>query len=177
MRISESVTQLAPWRPAINPETADLQRTLDLRFEVVMRAMLELRRLVNGKLGLGFPDEALTNGQPDNLHVSWVRVVLDGAGDLGVATTITHNLNLPATVVATGNRPNVCWFPARWLYGDLTGANAAPAAPGANPGLTVLFKMGDTVTANAIQLRFYSNLVPTATEPISFDLLITPAVQ
>jgi hypothetical protein len=177
MRISESITQLAPWRPAVNLETADLQRTLDLRFEVVMRALLEVRRLVNGKLALGFPDEALLNGQPDNLHVSWVRVVLDGAGDLGVATTVTHNLNLPVTVVATGNRPNVCWMPARWLYGDLTGANPAPLAPPANPGLTVLFRMGDTVTANAIDLRFYSALVPIATEPITVDLLMTPAVQ
>jgi hypothetical protein len=86
-------------------------------------------------------------------------------------------LNLPVQTVATGTLPNVTWPVVRFVHGDKTGANAAPAAA-ANPAHNDLyFRMGDTVTADAIQLRVHSGLTLGATTPLNIDIFFHPAVQ
>lgn len=109
---------------------------------------------------------------------SWVSLTLTATTG---SVTCTHNLDIPTTSVTgaggTANLPNVRWLLFGLEYGDRTGTNAAPAAPGA---FTVNFlkMVNATVTRDAIDLRYaVSGFVPSATAPLSVTLYFVPAVR
>jgi hypothetical protein len=103
----------------------------------------ELSQLLKGHLDFGTPDSALgTHGTPGNINGQWVRQTVTA---LNTAVTCTHNMNVGT---AGTNIPNVGWLIFYWEHNG-TGASGADSPPGA------LFRTGDVVTANSIQLRFY----------------------
>ena len=143
----------------------------------------EIRTHLAGQLSLGAPIEMqgtteTTTQRSGNIRGSWVELTLTAA--TGTATC-THNLNIPITSVTgagdTANRLNVRWFIVGAEYGDRTGTNAAPVAPG---GFSVtLLKMSDaTVTADAVDLLYAVNgFIPSATQPLYLSLFFIPAVR
>lgn len=142
----------------------------------------QLEAIINGELDFGYPDDGTGAQQLLNLRGAWVTVTLTSSAELGTGAsspiTFTHNLNLPVQQNAAGDDlPNVTWPIMRVVYGDKTGANAAPA-PGANARHTSIhFNLGDSVTADAIQLRVHSGLTLGATTPLNIDVFFHPAVQ
>ena len=143
----------------------------------------ELRLALTGQLSFGAPTEMQGTTETSvqrigNMRGSWVELTL--TAPTGTATC-THNLGIPITSVTgagdTANRLNVRWFIVGMEFGDRTGTNAAPAAPG---GFSVnLVKMSDaTVTTNAVDLLYAVNgFIPSATEPLYLSLFFIPAVR
>jgi hypothetical protein len=142
----------------------------------------ELLRLFSGNLSFGVPigsDGASETGPvAGHIRGAWVEKTLTAATG---STTFTHGLNIPVIAVTgagdTANRLNVRWFLVGAEYGDRTGTNAAPAAPG---GFSVnLLKMSDaTVTPDEVDLRYAVNgFIPSATNPLYLSLYFIPAVR
>jgi hypothetical protein len=180
MQSPETVQINIPFPLTNDRQLDEVLRVVAARDEALLRELIETRRVLNGRVGFGFNDVAGGELSTDNVEGVWARVTLNDPAQLGAATTVTHNFGLP--VISSGggtpnNLPNVRWWPMAWLYGVLDGSAAAPAAPGANPGLSVMFRIGDTVGADSLQLRFYSSLVPAATSPLTVDLYLIPAVR
>lgn len=148
-------------------------------FESLRRQVAVNRHAINGGIEFGNPVDLQSN-----IDGRWVTVSITNANQLGTGAgapvTVTHNMNIPPTLIPgqAYYGPNVRWVVKNVTFGDKTGANAAPAAL-ANPlDLTdVLFNLGDTVTADAIDLRFYADagFAPSATQPLTFDLYIIGA--
>jgi len=140
-----------------------------------------LEAIMNGELDFGYPDDGAGAQQLLNIRGAWVSVSLTNANQLGAGVgapvTFTHNLNLPIQTIATGQLPNVSWPVVRFVHGDRTGANAAPAAAANQAHSSLYFRVGDTVTANAIQLRVHSGLTLGATTPLNINVFFHPAVQ
>lgn len=142
----------------------------------------ELQRALTAQLSFGTPIEVQgtteTGQRVGNMRGSWVEATITApTGTL----TCTHNLGIPVTQVTgagdTANRLNVRWFIVGAEFGDRTGTNAAPAAPG---GFSVnLLKMSDgTVTSNAVDLLYSVNgFIPSATQPLYLSLFFIPAVR
>ncbi len=156
-----------------------LQKGYDL--EALVYRVAQLEAILNSEIDFGYPDDGTGVQQILNVRGSWASASLTNANQLGAGAgapvTFTHNLGLPVQTVATGTLPNV--RPVAWLFthGDKTGANAAPAAV-ANPAhVSFHFRMGDVVTADSIQLRVHSGLVPLAAEPLRVEIFFHPAVQ
>lgn len=137
-------------------------------------------RILNGELSPGAPEDEAGAAYSDNMRGKWARAVLTNVNQLGNGAgspvTFSHNLNLPLVVVPgrAYNQRNVIPWVIAWVFGDRTGANAAPAAT-ANPAHNTLhFRLGDTVAANSIQMRVHSGLPITATEPLTVDVFFIP---
>lgn len=152
------------------------QTYLEDRFE-------ELYRRLTAQISFGVPINVDSLGNEVGQKVSevrgsWVELTLTAASG---TTTVTHNLNIPITTVtgagSTANRLNVRWFEVGMEFGDRTGANAQPAAPG---GFTVQFMhMGSSaVTPDAVTLQYaVSGFLPSATAPLYVSLFVIPAVR
>jgi hypothetical protein len=135
--------------------------------------------LVSGQISIGEPiapspdpatptalDALRPNGVKGHMLGSFVQVSI-GTGDLDVAFTCTHNLNIP-NKVAGGL--NVGWVIVRAEHNG-TGA-------GVTSSISVNYETGDTVTANAIDLRFYANArTVNDANPIVFTLWFFPATR
>lgn len=138
----------------------------------------ELLRLLSGNLSFGVPLDENDRQLAGNIRGAWVEKTLTAATG---STTFTHNLGIPVSAVTgagdTANRLNVRWFVVGAEYGDRTGTNVAPSAPG---GFSVnLLKMSDgTVTADAVDLRYAVNgFIPSATAPLYLSVYFIPAVR
>lgn len=141
-----------------------------------------LARILDSEVGFGYPDNGSGSPRRANIIGAWATVVLTSTNDLGTGSnsplTFTHSMGLPVnTVPTTGDSyPNVRIAGMTVVRGDRTGANAAPSAT-ANPDhVSVHFLLGDTVTADAIELRVHSDITPSSTHPLTIDLFLTPAV-
>lgn len=162
------------------------QKLTDDQREVLGRTAVALKGMVNWLEGvslqlnqevdMGVPDDGSGTPSRGNIRGQWVKVTVTSG--LGGAFTFTHNFNLPLVVVPgrAYNHPNIFWSCMRVVYGDRTGTNGAPAAGGATAHTSVYFRYGDTVTANAIDLRVQSDLTAGATTPIEVALYIHPGV-
>lgn len=150
--------------------------------EEVRAHLSKLAQILNGELDFGYPDDGTGAQQVLNIRGGWASASITAAAQLGAGgsapVTFTHNLDLPVVLNANSDpRPNVRPFSLFVSHGDATGTNAPPAAT-ANPAHTsVHFRFGDSVTANAIELRVHSSLAPSATQPINIDIFFHPAVQ
>lgn len=153
----------------------------DYDVESLIYRVRVLESILNGEIDFGYPNDGTGVQQLLNVRGAWVSVSLTNANQLGTGAgapvTFTHNLNLPVQTVATGSLPNVRPFCVFFTHGDKTGANAAPAAVANQAHNSLHFRMGDTVTADAIQLRVHSGLVPTAVAPLLVEVFFHPAVQ
>jgi hypothetical protein len=122
----------------------------------MVKAITELTRVVDRDIEFGNPqnpydDQSTTlagagtptthNGSVQNIRGQWVEVEFSAAD---TAVAFTHNLN---SDVAVAGEPNVRWI----VFGLEHDGNTADAAS----TLSVSFETGDTITANAIQLRLY----------------------
>ena len=115
----------------------------------------EITELLSGQVSIGEPvafdyltggvDALRPNGTTGNIHGSFVYMPVIQAD---VAVTYTHNLNIPNKGGA-GPPPdlNVGWIPVRIIHNGNT-VNAAST-------ISVNYEIGDAVTANSIQLRWY----------------------
>jgi hypothetical protein len=142
----------------------------------------DLLTLLTWQIGFGAPIDLDPTGAQAGQHISqirgsWVTVSLTAATG---TVTLTHNLNIPPTSVTggggTANLPNIRAIPMWKVYGDRTGATAAPAAPG---GFEVDFlqMVNGTVTADAIDLLYSVNgFTPDATHPLQVTFFVLPAV-
>ena len=115
------------------------------------------------------------NGTTSNIAGSWIESALTVSGLTTV--TCTHNLYLDSpqyTVPVTGE-PNCRWLPFGVMH-DGTGKDAT-----SRMAVDVAF-MGDTVSANAIALRFNLQLFGTAitigsSNPVLVTLFFTRATR
>jgi hypothetical protein len=121
------------------------------------------------------------NGLLSNIAGSWVEIALEATGMTEAACA--HNLYLTNdqyTVPVTG-QPNCRWLVFGVMHdGDVGGA--APADAGTRLGVDVSFVGGDTVAANAINLRFnlrVDGLRPTidGDHPVLVTLFFTKATR
>jgi len=127
----------------------------------------EVADTINGQISIGEPlatladgtgglDTLRPNGVKGHLLGSFVDVEI-GTGDLAVAITCTHNLNIinkgTTPLAESGNESdlNVCWVIVRTEH-DGTGPPVNVDTISCN------FQTGDTVTDNSIQLRFHAVL-------------------
>ena len=133
--------------------------------------------LVNGGISIGEPlawdvltgavDLLRPNGVKGHILGDFVQVEV-GFKDTGdwIAVTCTHNLNIPNRVAGG---LNVGWTPVRFEHDGNT-VDAAST-------ISVNYRTGDTVTANAIDLRFYASgtRVVSDAHPIIATLWFFPA--
>lgn len=157
-----------------------MQQNYDV--EALTYRVRQLEAIINGELDFGYPDDGDGVQQLLNIRGAWVSVTLTNSNQLGAGAgapvTFTHSLNLPVQTNAAGDDlPNVTPVIVRVVYGDKTGVNAAPAAAANQAHTTLHFSMGDTVTADEIQLRVHSGLTVGATTPLNIDVFFHPAVQ
>lgn len=153
-------------------ETA-LLRVISNRMDGLVRPLNNRLQQIDTELDIGNPGFGSIPQVKGNLAGDWASAVLTS----GSLATFTHNLNLPVVPVPgqAYNQCNVTWL-YRVIYGDRTGANAAPAAPAANVHATLFFRLGDAVTANSIELRVATGLTLSATTPLHIDCRFFPAV-
>jgi hypothetical protein len=148
--------------------------------ESIVKAVTEVTRVVDGEIEFGNPqnpydDQSTTlagagtptthNGSVQNIKGQWVEVEVSAAD---TATTCTHNLN---QTVAVAGEPNVRWI----VFGFEHDGNTADAAS----TLSANFETGDTITADAIELRFYvgGTRVVDGDHKLKVTLFFIPAVQ
>lgn len=163
------------------PEEASQRgEELDRRLGRGVQSLLQRYELLGGildsEVGVGYPDDGTGKPRTANTQLHWVRVVITGG--LGGAFSFAHNWNIPPQPVPGRlfNFPNVRWGGVCFTHGDRTGTNGAPAAA-ANPAhCSVYFRLGDSVTANAIELRVHSNLTVSAAAPLVVEIPFSPAV-
>jgi hypothetical protein len=125
---------------------------------------------INGQISIGEPvseDTTLKpNGVKGHLLGSFVEVVI-GTNDLNTAMTCTHNLNLSVW----GTDLNVGWIIVR---AEHSGTGAA-----VNSTISCNFQTGDTIGANAIELRFYADTrtVTDGADALTVHLWFFPATR
>jgi hypothetical protein len=152
--------------------------------ESIIKGVTDVSRVVDGEIEFGHPqnpydDQDTTlagagtptthNGSVQNIKGSWVEITL-GTGDLAGtgAVTCTHNLNIP--VINT--EPNVRWIVMGWkVETDIVVAD--------DTSLSVFYDETDaaSITADAMPLRFGSNLTVTDANPVDVCLFFIPAVR
>lgn len=144
----------------------------------LIQEMIFRFRSINGRLGFGSPSTA-TGGVLDNLEGSWVSVQLTNADSSPSIKTCSHYLN---ETVVTGDAggttvyyPNVTWLLARVTHGDLTTANAPPAAGTAVGVLWPFFNIRSSCTADTIDLTFEWTGTIAANQPVLIDLFFMRA--
>lgn len=157
-----------------------MQREYDI--ESLVFRVRQLESILNGEIDFGYPDDGTGTQQLLNIRGAWAKTSITnvnqfGAG-AGAPVTFTHNLNLPVQTTSRGDTlPNVRPFGWFFTHGDKTGVNAPPAASINVSSCTFHFKLGDAVTADAIQLRVHSGIVATAIAPLLVEIFFHPAVQ
>jgi hypothetical protein len=159
--------------------------------EELAEAVLEIQRILTGRVGLGDPGEGAavarrtiggTNTRPpqsagrgDNILGSMVEVTLTVPTDLNVNLVVQHNLNLPAPASNAGRdqRLNVRWVVCGARYQN---DNYAANLLGVGNSFAVLYADGE-VTANSIDLRFYTTLSSLGNPELIITLFMMPASQ
>jgi len=151
-----------------------LLRVVKSLFAGLILKLNSVIRQVDNELDIGYPGFGALPLVKGNLAGQWVSASVTAGG---TAVTFTHNLGLPVEVVAgrAYNQCNVTWL-ARFIFGDRTGANAAPAAGAATAHSSLYFRLGDAVTANSIELRVQTDLAVGATAPLYVDVRFFPAI-
>ena len=149
--------------------------------ESLVAAIRELQDIVSSKLSPGSPSEDVLTipvngtrpkqliGRPENFEGSWTEVHLDGVGDLNANLKVVHNMGMPPTAAAASpqnQRLNVTW--------DVKRVRWSGTPPGADTRVLVAYVDG-VVGTDDIELRFFSNITPTATHPLRVALLFYPA--
>lgn len=172
MKLLEATPEITRAIAGLNLESdSEFARQLRLVLSELVRKNRQDVSIINGRLDIGHPSLTLTNGQPGNVFGSYVTVEFE-AGDLNVATTFTHNLNIPLVGGgATGTTPNVIWWPVFIRAGVAT-------VPGAATTTSFDFIDGDQVTPNSIELRCHSGLtLGVSPQSITATLVFMPAEE
>lgn len=175
-KVSEIDATFAPdlsFRPT--DREAQFLALIDRRMAGLVRRVNQRLVQVDQELDIGNPGLDAVEAVRGNLAGAWVSLSITAGA--GTTVVFTHNLNLPVVAVVgrAYNQCNVTWL-ARFIFGDRTGVVGAPAAGAATAHSSLYFRLGDSVTANAIELRVQTDLAIGAAAPLNIDARFFPAI-
>lgn len=150
----------------------------DFNFEILARDVHAIKLALSQRLSFGEPQDPSDpdsstlaggagvsdhNGTLNHINGSWAQQSVTG---FNVATTFTHNLDVPFVSSST---PNVIWFVSR-LSHDGTGV-------GTDSVITCNYDSRDTVDRNSIQLRLYGQTRTLTGHPVEATLFFMPVTR